>query len=81
MADHDRQQTGVLYIRCEPGLPDALREAAESDGRSLGDWVRRALRGCVGLPVSGPPSEKTTAKTGRSTNNRRAGIDRGKRRA
>jgi hypothetical protein len=57
-----------------------LREAAESDGRSLGDWVRRALRGCVGLPVSGPPSEKTTAKNAAKSNNRRAGIDRGKRR-
>jgi hypothetical protein len=77
MADHARSQPEVLFVRCEAGLTDALEKAAEADGRKLSDWVRRALRGCVGLPIGGPKSE---AKNGRSMNNRRQGLDRGKRR-
>ena len=77
MADHPRAQPEILFVRCEAGLTAELERAANDDGRNLSDWVRRTLRVAAGLPAT----SISTAKTGRSTNNRRTGIDRGKRRA
>jgi hypothetical protein len=56
-----------LQILVPPGLDARVRKAAQRDGVSKGEWVRRALEGALKNEVRGPDAVARLSSLGAPT--------------